>query len=119
MCLQYSALRCILRCPLQGLTCTAGRRARLQEDVEDVGVRLLDLVQQDDREGAAAHGLRELAALVVAQVARRRAPISLATVCRSMYSLMSRRIMALRSPKYCSASTCTAIALSSGVHTGS
>ncbi len=45
----------------------------LQEHVEDVGVRLLDLVEEDDRVGAAADGLGELAALVVADVAGRRA----------------------------------------------
>ena len=49
-----------------------GQQARLQEDIEDVGVRLLNLIQQDDRKGAAPDGLRELAALIVAQVARRR-----------------------------------------------
>ena len=45
----------------------------LQEDVEDLGVRLLDLVEQDDRVRPPAHGLGELAALVVADVAGRRA----------------------------------------------
>ena len=45
----------------------------LQQDVEDLGVRLLDLVEQDDAVRAAAHRLRQLAALVVADVAGRRA----------------------------------------------
>src|SRR5215207_213898 len=45
----------------------------LQKDVEHVRVRLLDLVQQDDGVGLAAHGLGELASLVVADVARGRA----------------------------------------------
>ena len=45
----------------------------LQEDVEDVRVRLLDLVEEHDRVRLAAHGLGELAALVVADVAGRRA----------------------------------------------
>ena len=45
----------------------------LEQDVEDVRVGLLDLVEQDDRVRLAAHGLGELAALVVADVARRRA----------------------------------------------
>jgi hypothetical protein len=36
-------------------------------------VRLLDLVQQDDRVGLAPNGLSELAALVVTDVARGRA----------------------------------------------
>ena len=42
----------------------------LQQDVEDVGVRLLDLVEEHDGVGPAADGLGELAALVVADVAR-------------------------------------------------
>ena len=46
---------------------------QLQQHVEHVGVRLLDLVEQDDRVGPAAHRLGELAALVVADVAGRRA----------------------------------------------
>ena len=45
----------------------------LQERVEDVGVGLLDLVEQHDRVGAAADRLGQLAALVVADVAGRRA----------------------------------------------
>ena len=45
----------------------------LEQDVEHVGVRLLDLVEQDDRVRPAAHRLGELAALVVADVAGRRA----------------------------------------------
>jgi hypothetical protein len=43
----------------------------LQQHVEHVGVGLLDLVEQDDRVGPAAHGLGELTALVVADVAGR------------------------------------------------
>ena len=39
----------------------------LQQDVEDVRVRLLDLVEEDDGVRRAAHGLGELAALVVAR----------------------------------------------------
>ena len=46
---------------------------QLQEDVEDLRVRLLDLVEQDDGVRAAPHGLGELAALLVADVAGRRA----------------------------------------------
>ena len=45
----------------------------LQEDVEDVRVRLLDLVEEEHRVRLAAHGLGQLAALVVADVAGRRA----------------------------------------------
>src|SRR3989442_1318901 len=45
----------------------------LQEHVEDLGVRLLDLVEQDDAVGLPADRFRELAALFVADVAGRRA----------------------------------------------
>ena len=45
----------------------------LQQDVEHVGVRLLDLVEQHHRVRPAADGLGELTALVVADVARGRA----------------------------------------------
>ena len=44
----------------------------LQQDVEDVGVGLLHLVEQDDRVGATPHGLGELAALLVTDVSRGR-----------------------------------------------
>ena len=43
----------------------------LQQHVEDLGVRLLDLVEQHDAVRAPAHGLGELAALLVADVAGR------------------------------------------------
>ncbi|GIW09631.1 MAG: hypothetical protein KatS3mg061_0688 [Dehalococcoidia bacterium] len=45
----------------------------LEQDVEDLRVGLLDLVEQDDAVGLAPHRLGELAALVVAHVAGRRA----------------------------------------------
>ena len=45
----------------------------LQQRVEDVGVRLLDLVEEDDRVGPAADGLGELAPFLVPDVARWRA----------------------------------------------
>ena len=45
----------------------------LQQRVEDVGVGLLDLVEEHDGERLAAHLLGELAALLVADVAGRRA----------------------------------------------
>ncbi len=45
----------------------------LEEQVGDVGVRLLDLVEQDQRVGLAPDALGELPALLVADVARRRA----------------------------------------------
>ncbi len=43
----------------------------LQQDVEHFRVRLLDLVEQDHRVGPAAHRFGKLAALLVADVARR------------------------------------------------
>jgi hypothetical protein len=45
----------------------------LQQHVEHVRVRLLDLVEQHHRVGLAAHRLGQVAALLVADVARRRA----------------------------------------------
>ena len=45
----------------------------LQEHVEDFGVRLLDLVEQDQAVGLAADGVGQLAAVVVADVSGRRA----------------------------------------------
>src|SRR5262245_152998 len=45
----------------------------LQQDVEEIRVRLLDLVEQDDRIGVPLHLLGELAALFVADVSGRRA----------------------------------------------
>ena len=45
----------------------------LEERVEDVGVGLLDLVEEDHRKGLPPHGLGQLAALLVADVARGRA----------------------------------------------
>ena len=43
----------------------------LQQDVEDVGVRLLDLVEQHDRIRVTTNGLGKLTALVVTHVTRR------------------------------------------------
>ncbi len=45
----------------------------LQQDIEDVGMRLLDFVEQHDRIRVALHLLGELTALFVADVSRRRA----------------------------------------------
>src|SRR4051794_8401190 len=45
----------------------------LEEDVEDLGMRLLDLVEQDDRVALAADGFGQLAALVEPDVAGGRA----------------------------------------------
>ena len=44
----------------------------LQQHVEDVRVRLFDLVEEDHGVGLAPDGLRELSALVVTDVSRRR-----------------------------------------------
>ena len=45
----------------------------LEEDIEHLRVRFLDLVEQDDRVGPATHSLGELPPFLVADVARRRA----------------------------------------------
>ncbi len=45
----------------------------LQQHVEHIGVRLLDLVEQDHAVGLAPHRLGQVAALVVADIAGRRA----------------------------------------------
>src|SRR5579883_2622940 len=44
---------------------------QLQEQVEDLRVRLLDFVKEDDAVRATAHGFGELAGLIVADIARR------------------------------------------------
>ena len=44
-----------------------------KQDVEDVGMRLLDFIEQNNGVGAAANGLSQLAAFVVAYIARGRA----------------------------------------------
>ena len=45
----------------------------LEEDLVHVGMGLLDLVEQDDAVGLAAHRLGQPAALAIADIARRRA----------------------------------------------
>src|SRR5260370_536254 len=60
----------------------------LEQDVEDVAVRLLHLVEQDDLIGPAPHSLRERAALFITDITRRRA-----TEGFSMYSDISIRII--------------------------
>ena len=45
----------------------------LQQHVEDIAMRFLDLIEQDDAVRTTAHSLGELAALIVADVSRRRA----------------------------------------------
>ena len=45
----------------------------LKQDIEDVRVRLLDLIQQDDRVWFATHGFGQVTAFFVANIARRRA----------------------------------------------
>ena len=44
----------------------------LQEHMENIGVRLLYLVKEDNGKRLLAYGIRELAALLVADIARRR-----------------------------------------------
>uniref|UniRef100_A0A0N4ZZD3 NDK domain-containing protein n=1 Tax=Parastrongyloides trichosuri TaxID=131310 RepID=A0A0N4ZZD3_PARTI len=59
---------------VDGAALTVGQAAvvqHLKQHVEDVGVGLLDFVEQDDLIGAAAHGLGQGAALVIADIARR------------------------------------------------
>jgi hypothetical protein len=76
-----------------------GQRAvvhHLQQDVEDVRVRLLDLVEQQHAVRLLGDGLGQQAALVEADVARRRADQA-ATAWRSMYSDMSKRISSMPS----------------------
>src|SRR5207248_6711184 len=65
----------------------------LEQDVEDVGMRLLDLVEQHDAVGTPADRLCQLAALVVADVARRRADEASDRVLL-MYADMSMRTIA-------------------------
>ena len=71
----------------------------LEERVEDVGVRLLDLVEENDRVGPPPHRFRELAR----PPRTRRSPAarrsSRATACFSMYSDMSMRTIAASSSK--------------------
>ena len=43
----------------------------LQQDIEDIRMCLLDLVEQDDAVGVPSHLLRELPALIVADIAGR------------------------------------------------
>ncbi len=57
----------------------------LQEQIEHVLVRFLDLVEQQHRVRTAAHRLRQEAALIaLSGVAGRRAPISLCAMWRSI-----------------------------------
>jgi hypothetical protein len=63
----------------------------LQQDVEQVRMRLLDLVEQQHAMRMLVDAVGQQAALVEADIARRRADQAL-TVWRSMYSDMSKRI---------------------------
>jgi hypothetical protein len=75
----------------------------LEQDVEDVGVGLLDLVEEQHRVRPPPHLLGELPCLLVADVAGRR-PTRRETVCRSWNSLMSKRTIRFSSPNKASAS---------------
>jgi hypothetical protein len=66
----------------------------LQQHVKDVRMRFLDLVKQDDRVRTPAHSFRQLSAFLVTRRNPGGAPIMRATACFSMYSDMSRRIIA-------------------------
>ncbi len=70
----------------------------LQDDVEDVRVRLLDLVEEDDGVGLPTNRLGELSALLRSR-RNRRSPTSRETECFSMYSLMSILMSARSSSK--------------------
>ena len=63
----------------------------LQQDVEQVRMRLLDLVEQQHAMRMLVDAIGQQAALVEADIARRRADQPAETVCRSMYSDMSKR----------------------------
>jgi hypothetical protein len=69
----------------------------LQQRVEDLGMRLLDLIEQDHAVGAAGRPLGELAALVMPDIACG-LPKRRETVCPSMYSDISRQISASSLP---------------------
>ena len=61
---------------VDGVALPVGQTAvveHLQQDVEHVRMRLLDLVEQDDLIGPPPHRLGERAAFVVTDIARRRA----------------------------------------------
>ena len=75
----------------------------LQQHVEHLGVRLLDLVEQYDTVRASAHSLGELTALLVPHVPGG-APTSRETECFSPYSDMSMRTIACSSSNKNSAS---------------
>ena len=82
--------------------CEAPVVEHLQQDVEHVRVGLLDLVEEDDGVGAPAHGLGQLAPLLVADIARWGSHEARDAVF-SWYSPMSMRIMARSSSKRTSA----------------
>ncbi len=75
----------------------------LQQDVEHFGMRLFDLVEQDDRVRPPPHGLGELAAFLVADVSRRRTDQPRDGVLL-LYSDMSMRTIACSSSNRNSAS---------------
>lgn len=75
----------------------------LEKGIEDIGVGLLDLVEEDDGERLPAHLLGELAALFVTHVTGGE-PKRRETVCFSLNSDMSSAISASSSPKRNSAS---------------
>ena len=75
----------------------------LQQHVEDIVVRLLDLIEQNDAIGTAAHGFGQLTAFLVADISRRRADQPSDRVLL-LYSDMSMRIIARSSSNRNSAS---------------
>lgn len=89
----------------------------LEQGIEDIGVGLLDLVEEDDGERLAAHLLGELAALFVPHVTGGE-PKRRETVCFSLNSDMSREISASSSPKRNSASVLESLRLTDTGRTG-
>ena len=75
----------------------------LQEDIEDVGVSLLDLVEEDDGVGLAADRFGELTTFVIAYISRS-APMRRVAENFSWYSLISIRVSIVSSSKRISAS---------------
>jgi hypothetical protein len=63
----------------------------LQQDVEQVRMGLLDLVEQQDAIGMLIDTIGQKPALVETDIAGRRPDQTADTVCRSMYSDMSKR----------------------------
>ena len=81
----------------------------LQQNVEDVGMRLFNFVKQQHRIGRAFDAFSELTTFLVPDVSRRR-PINFETECFSMNSDMSKRIIARSLPnRNCASDRATSV----------